>query len=534
MAKQLMFDLEARKKLQDGMKKLADAVRVTLGPSGKNVILQKSFGSPVATKDGVTVTKEIELEDPFENMGAKLANEAASKTNDVAGDGTTTAALLTEAIYSEGLKYVVAGANPLALQRGLNRALATALDKMKAMSIPVKGREDYARVATVAAHNDRVIGDIVADAMEKVGKEGVITVEEGKSIRTELEFVKGMQFDKGYISPYFINKPADLTCELENPYILVYEKKISSVREIIGVLEAVAQTGGSLLVIAEEVEGEALALLVVNRLRGVLSCCAVKAPAFGDRRKAILEDIAILTGGKMISEDLGMKLENVKLSHLGQAKKVVIEKEKTTIVEGKGEKSKLEERLRQIRRLRDETTSDYDREKLEERLAKLTGGVAIIRAGAPTEADMKEIKMRLDDAVHAARAAAEEGILAGGGLAYLRSIPAIEKLKLEGDEQFGAKILAKALETNCWQLATNHGLDGSTVVEDLRGLEQNVGFNALTGKYENLLDAGIIEPLKVVKTALQNAVSIAGTLLSSRGLVTELKSKKKAVAASVK
>jgi len=527
MAKQLLFGEASRRKLADGIERLAHAVRVTMGPSGLNVIMHKSFGAPGVTKDGVTVAKEIELKDKFENCGAQMVRQVASKTSDVAGDGTTTATVLAEAIYSEGLKNVTAGANPTALRRGIERAVGAVVEALKKMAKPCKTRDEIAKVATVSAHNETSIGELIANAMDKVGSDGVVTVEEGKGTTTTLEVVDGMQFDKGYISPYFINKPQEMTCVLEDAYILIHEKKISNLRDFLPLLERVAQTGKPILVIAEEVEGEALAALVVNRLRGTLPCCAVKAPGFGDRRKAMLQDMAILTGGQMISEDLGMKLENVSVNHLGRATRVVVEKEKTTIVGGQGKKQEIKARIQQIKNQIETTTSDYDREKLQERLAKISGGVAVVKVGAPTESDMKEKKARIEDAMHAARAAAEEGIVPGGGVALLRCEEAVEELKakLKGDERTGADIVARALSAPLSQIAENAGADGSVVVETVRAKKGNIGFNALTGEYEDMIKAGIIDPVKVVRTALQNAASVAGLLLTTETVITELPKK---------
>jgi len=530
MPKQLMYDDTARKKIQKGIERLARTVKVTLGPTGRNVILEKSYGSPVITKDGVTVSKEISLEDPFENMGAKMVNEVASKTSDVAGDGTTTATVLAQAIYNEGLKNVTAGANPMSIKRGIDAAVEAVVEYLKTISKPVKKREEIAQVATISANSDSVIGNLLADAMDKVGKDGVITVEEGKSTQTELEFVEGMQFDKGYISPYFITDANSMEAVLEDCHILIYEKKLSNLQEMIPLLEKIAQTGSRLLVICEDMEGEALAGLVINKLRGTLHCCAVKAPGFGDRRKAMLQDIAVLTGGKFISEDLGMKLENITLSDLGRAKTVRVGKEDTTIISGAGKKTDIQARIAQIRKQIEDTTSDYDREKLQERLAKLTGGVALIKVGANTETEMKERKARVEDALHASRAAAEEGIAPGGGVALLRSIGAVEKMKkkLEGDEKVGAEIVEKVLEMPLWQIAENSGLDGPVMVEVVKEKPQNTGLDASTGEYVDMFKAGIIDPTKVIRTALQNAASVASVLLTTETMVTDLKEEKEA------
>jgi len=536
MAKQLMFEHEARTSIAKGIDKLASAVKVTMGPVGRNVILHKSFGSPRVTKDGVTVSKEIELPDPFENMGAKMVNEVASKTSDAAGDGTTTATVLAEAIYNEGLKMVTAGANPTLLKRGIDRAVDAVANFIESKAIKIKGKDDaIEQVATIAANNDKTIGSLIADAIKRVGTEGVITVEEGKSMETELKVVEGMQFDRGYISPYFMTNPTSLEAVLEDCYILIHEKKLSNVRDMIPLLEKLAQVGKPLLIIAEDVEGEALATLVVNKLRGTLNVCAVKAPGFGDRRKAMLGDIATLTGGKMLSEDLGIKLENVQLSDLGRAKKVVVDKENTTIIEGAGKKSQINARADQIRNQIEKTTSDYDREKLQERLAKLTGGVAVINAGAATETEMKEKKDLIEDAVHATRAAVEEGIVAGGGVTYLRALDAIKQVRgrVTGDEKIGCDILAKALELPARQIADNSGADGSVVVEEIKEHSGNYGYDAAKGEYVDMVKAGIIDPAKVVRTALQNAASVAGLLLTTDVSVTELKEDKEAVAGSV-
>ncbi|MCI0413229.1 chaperonin GroEL [bacterium] len=521
MAKQIQYGEEARQSILKGVNKLADAVKVTLGPKGRNVILEKKFGSPTITKDGVTVAKEIELKDPWENMGAQMVREVASKTSDIAGDGTTTATVLAQAIFREGCKNVAAGSNPMDLKRGIEKAVAAAVEEIRKMSQSVKGKE-IAQVGTVSANNDETIGNIIAQAMEKVGKDGVITVEEAKSMETSLEVVEGMQFDRGYLSPYFVTDPERMEVVLENPLILLYEKKISGMKDLLPVLEQVAKMGKPLLIIAEEVEGEALATLVVNKLRGTLHAAAVKAPGFGDRRKAMLEDIAILTGGKVISEDLGIKLENVRVEDLGQAKKIVIDKDNSTIVEGHGKRGDIEARVKQIRRQSEDTTSDYDREKLQERLAKLVGGVAVIKVGAATETEMKEKKARVEDAMHATKAAVEEGIVPGGGVAYLRGITGVEALKLEGDQQIGANIIRRALEEPVRQIAQNAGEEGSVIVERLKREGGSVGFNAASEKVEDLMEAGIIDPAKVCRIALTNASSIASLMLTTEALVSDL------------
>jgi chaperonin GroEL len=527
-AKQLQFDESARHALLRGIEKLARAVKATLGPSGRNVILDKKFGSPTITKDGVTVAKEIELEDPYENMGAQLVREVASKTSDIAGDGTTTATVLAESIYKEGLRNVTAGANPTSLQRGINKAVEAIVEELKKISKKVSDRTEIAQVATVSANWDKTIGEIIADAMDKVGKDGTITVEEAKSIETTLEVVEGMQFDKGYLSPYFVTNAEAMEAVLENPYILIYEKKISSLKDMLPLLEKVAKAGRPLLIISEDVEGEALATLVVNKLRGTLQVAAVKAPGFGDRRKAMLEDIAVLTGGKLISEDLGIKLENIKLEDLGKAKRVTIDKENTTIVEGSGKSSDIQARVAQIRRQIEETTSDYDREKLQERLAKLAGGVAVINVGAATETEMKEKKARVEDALHATRAAVEEGIVAGGGVAFLRAQKALDNIKkLEGDEQVGVQIVRRAIEEPTRQLADNAGKEGALIVEEIKKRKGNEGYNVATGEYEDLVKAGVVDPTKVTRSALQNAASISGLLLTTEALVTEIPEKEK-------
>ncbi len=527
-AKQLQFDENARHTLLRGIEKLAKAVKATLGPSGRNVILDKKFGSPTITKDGVTVAKEIELEDPYENMGAQLVREVASKTSDVAGDGTTTATILAESIYREGLRNVTAGANPTSLQRGIMKGVEAIVEELKKLSKKVSDRTEIAQVATVSANWDKTIGEIIADAMDKVGKDGTITVEEAKSIETTLEVVEGMQFDKGYLSPYFVTNAEEMEAVLENAYILIYEKKISSLKDMLPLLEKVAKAGRPLLIISEDVEGEALATLVVNKLRGTLQVCAVKAPGFGDRRKAMLEDIAVLTGGRLISEDLGIKLENIKLEDLGRAKRITIDKENTTIVEGEGKKADIQGRVAQIRRQIEETTSDYDKEKLQERLAKLAGGVAVINVGAATETEMKEKKARVEDALHATRAAVEEGIVPGGGVAFLRTQKALDNIKdLEPDEKVGVAIVRRAIEEPTRQLADNAGKEGALVVEEVKKRKGNEGYDVSADEYTDLVKAGIVDPTKVTRTALQNAASIAGLLLTTEALVTEIPEKEK-------
>jgi chaperonin GroEL len=511
-AKQLKFDENARKSLLEGVSTLAKAVKATLGPKGRNVVLDKKFGSPTVTKDGVTVAKEIDLEDPYENMGAQMVREVSSKTSDAAGDGTTTATVLAEAIYRGGLKHVTAGASPIAIQRGIQKAVEASVSALDKAAKKVKSKDEIKQVATVSANWDDEIGDIIADAMDKVGKDGTITVEEAKSIETTLDVVEGMQFDKGYLSPYFATDTDSMECRLEDAYILIFEKKISSLKDMVPLLEKVAKTGKPMLIIAEDVEGEALATLVVNRIRGNLNIAAVKAPGFGDRRKAMLEDIAILTGGRCITEDLGIKLESVELSDLGRAKNLVVDKENTTIVEGSGKSSEIQARVNQIRRQIEETTSDYDREKLQERLAKLAGGVAVINVGAATETEMKEKKARVEDALHATRAAVEEGIVPGGGVALLRTRPAVDKLELEGDQQIGVEIIKSALESPLRALAANAGLEGAVIVQGVIDSKGNSGFNVATEKYQDLVKAGVVDPKKVTRTALQNAGSIAGLL----------------------
>lgn len=529
-AKQLVFSEDARQRLLRGVQKLANAVTVTLGPRGRNVVLDKKFGSPTITKDGVTVAKEIELEDPYENMGAQMVREVASKTSDIAGDGTTTATALAEAIYREGLKNVTAGANPMGLKRGIDKAVERVVENLETQSKKVKDKSEIKQVATISANGDETIGEIISDAMDKVGKDGTITVEEAKSIETTLEVVEGMQFDKGYLSPYFVTNAEAMECVLENAYLLIHEKKISALKDMLPLLEKIAKTGRPLLVIAEEVEGEALATLVVNKLRGTLQVCAVKAPGFGDRRKSMLEDIAILTGGKCLTEDLGIKLENVTIDDLGKAKRIVIDKENTTIVEGDGKNSDIQGRVNQIRKQIEETTSDYDKEKLQERLAKLAGGVAVINVGAATETEMKEKKARVEDALHATRAAVEEGIVAGGGVCLIRSIKALDSLKLEGDEAIGVNIIRKSLEFPLRRLAENAGLEGSVILNEVVGRKGSEGYNFATNRYEDLIKSGVVDPKKVARSALQNAASIAGLLLTTEVLVTEIPEKEKAPA----
>jgi len=529
MAKQLMFDDTARAQLKDGLSQLVKAVKVTLGPTGKNVILHKSWGSPKITKDGVSVSKEIDLPEPFKNMGAKMVNEVASKTSDVVGDGTTTSTVLAEAIYTEGLKYVTAGVNPMAIQRGISKAADVATKFIQGVSVPVKGHGDIAKVATISANNDPGVGQILADAIDKVGSDGVIEVEEGKGMENELNVVEGMQFDKGYLSPYFMTNADTLEAVLEDAYILLHEKKISNVRELIPLLEKVAQVGRPLLIVAEDVEGEALAALVINRLQGVLKVCAVKAPGFGDRRKAMLADIGISTGGEVITEDLGIKLESIELAQLGQAKKIVVDKDATTIIEGAGKKKDIKARCDQIRNQIEKTTSDYDREKLQERLAKLTGGVAVINAGAATETEMKERKDLLDDALHATRAAVQEGVVVGGGVVFLRAVPDVEKAraKAKGDEKIGFDIVAKALRAPATQIVENCGEKGDVIVANLMEKGKNIGYDANTGEFVDMFKAGIIDPAKVARTALETAASVAGLMLTTSVLVTELKDKDK-------
>jgi chaperonin GroEL len=530
-AKQLLFDEAARQAILRGVSKLSKAVVATLGPKGRNVVIDKKFGSPTVTKDGVTVAKEIELECPYENMGAQMVREVASKTSDIAGDGTTTATVLAEAIYREGLKFVTAGANPIGIQRGINKAVEAAVEQLSKISKKVKDKEEIKQVAAVSANWDFDIADKIADAMDKVGKDGTITVEEAKSIETTLEVVEGMQFDKGYLSPYFVTNAETMEVKMEDPYILIFEKKISNLKDLLPLLEKAARSGKPFLIIAEEVEGEALATLVVNKLRGTLNVCAVKSPGFGDRRKAMLEDIAVLTGGKFITEDLGIKLETVELADLGRAKTVIIDKENTTIVEGNGKNSDIQGRVNQIRRQIEETTSDYDREKLQERLAKLAGGVAVINVGAATESEMKEKKMRVEDALHATRAAVEEGIVAGGGVALIRCIAAIEAVKgANEDETIGVSIVKRAVEAPLRALAANAGEEGSVIVDKVKKAKGNEGYNVATGNYEDLVKAGVVDPKKVTRSALQNAASIAGLLLTTECLITDLPEKEKPAA----
>ena len=526
MAKQLLFSDTARRKLLEGVDILAKAVGTTLGPTGRNVIIAKSFGGPTVTKDGVTVSKEIELDDPFENMGAKLVNVVASKTSDVAGDGTTTATILARAIYREGLKSVTSGSNPTAVRRGIEKAVAAAVEFLQTkLAKPVSKKEEIAQVGTISANNDATIGNMLADAVERVGRDGVITVEEGKSSTTTLDFVEGMQFDKGYLSPYFVTSPATMEAIMDDPYILLYEKKISSIRDLIPLLEKTAQSGRGLVLVAEDVDGEALSLLVVNRLRGLLNVVAVKAPGFGDRRKAMLGDMAILTGGTVVSDDLGVKLENVDLNQLGTAKQVKVSKDSTTIIQGSGSREEIQRRIDQLRRQIEETESEYDREKFQERLAKLSGGVALINVGAATEASMKELKARVEDALHATRAAAEEGIVPGGGSALLKAIPSIQAVvdSLTGDERIGASIILRAVEEPIRHIAANSGIDGGVVVDEVRNSDGPIGFNANTGEYVNMLEAGIIDPTKVTRSALENAASIAGLMLTTEVMITNVK-----------
>jgi chaperonin GroEL len=531
MAKQLMYSETARASILKGVNQLADAVKATLGPKGRNAILDKKFGAPTITKDGVTVAKEIELKNPYENMGAQLVREVASKTSDTAGDGTTTATVLAQAIYREGVKNITAGANPMEIQRGINKAVEVVVGELKKLSKPCQNKTEISQVGTISANNDKTIGDLIAEAMEKVGKDGVITVEEAKSMTTSLDVVEGMQFDRGYISPYFVTNAERMECSVEEPLILINEKKVSSMKDLLPVLEQVAKMGKPLVIIAEEVEGEALATLVVNKLRGTLNVAAVKAPGFGDRRKAMLEDIAILTGGQVISEDLGIKLENVKLTDLGRAKRVTIDKDNSTIVEGYGDPKKIEARVKQIKAQIEETTSDYDREKLQERLAKIVGGVAVINVGAATETEMKEKKARVEDALHATKAAVEEGIVPGGGTAYLRCIAALEGMKLPAEQQVGVNIIRRALEEPIRQIVTNAGGEGSVVVEKVRA-DKNAafGFNAAAEEYVDMIKAGIIDPTKVSRCALQNAASVAGLMLTTEVMITDIPEEKKEAA----
>jgi len=526
MAKELKFDQEARNAILRGVNALANVVKVTLGPKGRNVILEKSFGSPTVTKDGVTVAKEVELEDRFENMGAQMVKEVASKTSDTAGDGTTTATVLAQAIYREGAKVVAAGANPMDVKRGIDLAVEEVTKELKRLSKPTKDPKEISQVGRISANNDETIGNIIAEAMNKVGKEGVITVEEAKSMETTLDVVEGMQFDRGYLSPYFVTDPEKMEVVLDDPYILLNEKKISNMKDMLPILEQIAKMGKPLLIIAEDLEGEALATLVVNKLRGTLKCCAVKAPGFGDRRKAMLEDIGILTGGKVISEDLGIKLENVKLNELGRAKRITVDKDNTTVVDGAGDKKDIEARVKQIRVQTDETTSDYDREKLQERLAKIIGGVAVINVGAATETEMKEKKARVEDALHATRAAVEEGIVPGGGVAYLRCLAVLEKMKLEGDKKIGVDIIKRALEEPIRQIANNAGQEGSVVTEKVKNEKGAFGFDAAQDEYTDMIKAGIIDPTKVVRLALQNAASVASLMITTEALVVDKPEKK--------
>ena len=531
-AKQLLFSEQARQEILRGVETLAKAVKVTLGPRGRNVVLDKKWGSPTVTKDGVSVAKEIELENPYENMGAQMVREVASKTSDVAGDGTTTATVLAEIIFKEGLKSVTAGSSPMNIKRGIDKAVSTVVDELKKISKPVKDNKEIEQVATISANSDTVIGKMIAEAMAKVGKDGTITVEEARSVETTLDVVEGMQFDKGYISPYFVTEKDTMEAVLEDAFILLYEKKLSNMKDLLPVLEKVAQRGKPLVIVSEDVEGEALATLVVNKLRGTLNVCAVKAPGFGDRRKAMMEDIAVLTGGKVITEDLGIKLENTRVEDLGKAKRIVVDKENTTIVEGAGKKADIQGRIAQIKKEIDETSSDYDREKLQERLAKLAGGVAVINVGAATETEMKEKKARVEDALHATRAAVEEGIVPGGGTAYIRCQKALETLaaELEGDQRIGVKIIMRAMEQPIRTLCENAGLEGSVVVEHIKKEKKSVGFNVDTEEYVDMFEAGVIDPTKVTRSALQNAASVASLLLTTEALITEIPEKKKAPA----
>jgi chaperonin GroEL len=528
MAKQMIFSETARAAVLRGVNQLTEAVKATLGPKGRNAMIDKKFGAPTITKDGVTVAKEIELKDPYENMGAQLVKEVASKTSDAAGDGTTTATVLAWSIFKEGVKSVSAGANSMEIKRGIDRSVEVVVDELKKMSKPCQTKKEIAQIGTISANSDKAIGELIAEAMEKVGKDGVITVEEAKSMTTTLDVVEGMQFDRGYLSPYFITDPDRMECTLEDPFILINEKKISAMKDLLPILEQIARMGKPFLIIAEEIEGEALATLVVNKLRGTLHCAAVKAPGFGDRRKAMLEDIAVLTGGQVISEELGLKLENVKITDLGRAKRVNIDKDNTTIIEGAGDQAKIQGRVKQIKAQVEETTSDYDREKLQERLAKIVGGVAVINVGAATETEMKEKKARVEDALHATKAAVEEGIVPGGGVALLRCIPALEKLKLEGDQQVGVNIVKRALEEPIRQIVINAGFEGSVVVERTRKEKVNVGFDAISETYVDMVDAGIIDPTKVTRTALQNAASVAALMLTTEVMVTEIPEEKRA------
>ena len=530
MAKQLLFSESARSAVLRGVTQLTEAVKATLGPKGRNAMIDKKFGAPTITKDGVTVAKEIELKDPYENMGAQLVKEVASKTSDAAGDGTTTATVLAWSIFKEGVKSVSAGANAMDIKRGIDKAVDVVVEELKKLSRPCQTKKEIAQIGTISANNDKAIGELIAEAMEKVGKDGVITVEEAKSMTTTLDVVEGMQFDRGYLSPYFITDPERMECTLEDPFILIHEKKISAMKDLLPILEQIARMGKPFLIIAEEVEGEALATLVVNKLRGTLHCAAVKAPGFGDRRKAMLEDVAVLTGGQVISEELGLKLENVKITDLGRAKRINIDKDNTTIIEGAGDSAKIQGRVKQIKAQVEETTSDYDREKLQERLAKIVGGVAVINVGAATETEMKEKKARVEDALHATKAAVEEGIVPGGGVALLRCIPAMEKLKLEGDQQTGVSIVKRSLEEPIRQIVANAGCEGSVVVERTRKEKTNVGFDAISETYVDMVEVGIIDPTKVTRTALQNAASVAGLMLTTEVMVTDLPEEKKASA----
>ena len=530
MSKQLLYSDQARSAILQGVNQLANAVKATLGPKGRNAILDKKFGAPTITKDGVTVAKEIDLKDPYQNMGAQLVKEVASKTSDVAGDGTTTATVLAQAIFREGVKHLSAGANPMELKRGIEKAVETATSELKKLSKPCQDKKEIGQIGAISANNDSTIGDLIAEAMDKVGKDGVITVEEAKSMSTSLDVVEGMQFDRGYISPYFVTNAERMESSLEDAFLLIHEKKISAMKDLLPILEQVAKMGKPLVIVAEDVEGEALATLVVNKLRGTLNIAAVKAPGFGDRRKAMLEDIAILTGGQVISEEVGVKLENVKLTDLGRAKRVTIDKDNTTIVEGAGDPKKIEARVKQIKAQIEETTSDYDREKLQERLAKIVGGVAVINVGAATETEMKEKKARVEDALHATKAAVEEGIVPGGGVALLRSVPALEKMKLDGDQQFGVNIVRRACEEPIRLIAENAGVEGSIVVDKVRTAKASNGYNAATDEYVDLVDAGVIDPTKVTRCALQNAASVAGLMLTTEVTVTDLPEEKKEAA----
>jgi chaperonin GroEL len=521
-AKNILFDQEAREQIRRGVKKLARAVKVTLGPRGRNVILEKSFGAPTVTKDGVTVAKEIELENPYENMGAQMVKEVASRTSDNAGDGTTTATVLAEAIYEEGLRNVTAGASPISLQRGIQKGVRAIVEELAKLSKKVKDHKETAQVASIASNNDSEIGEMIAEAMEKVGKDGVITVEEGKSLDTTVDWVEGMQFDKGYISPHFISSPEDMACELEDPFILIHEKKISAIKDMVPLLEKVAQAGKPILIVAEDIEGEALATLVINKLRGTFSCCAVKAPGFGDRRKAMLEDLAVLTGGRAIFEDLGIELKNIEINDLGRGKKVIVDKDSCTIIEGAGSSSEIKGRIAQIKNEIEKSSSDYDSEKLQERLAKLSGGVAQINVGAATEVEMKEKKARVEDALHATRAAVEEGIVPGGGVALVRCSKALDSVKVEGDEVIGVDIVRRAIEAPIRRIAENAGVDGAIVCERVKNASGNEGYNAFTGEYGDLVKAGVIDPAKVTRTALENASSIAGLLLTTEAIISEI------------